>query len=211
MLVDLGIGVSVNSTAPDLPGGPTVELTVVLAGVPHADARHLELDGQAVSVTATSGVGRSEIRDDTGQVIAHVTGVMATAVGPAAPRDVTPSSLFDPRAVTLEPAGGDDHPAQGRVALDDSMLNSRGVVHGGVLAGIAMLAQERFDESGAREGLSLAIHYLRPAHPSLGHLDYRCQYVRRGRSFRTVRTTLTRPDGVVVAEATATAAIPVER
>jgi len=205
MFADLGIGIAVNSAVEGSAGGPTVELTIALAADPHPDARELLLEADALSVSRVTGLGRAEIRDDTGTVVANVLGIMATEVGATPPRGVPAATRFDPRSVTLQPLSEDF--AHARVSLDDTMVNSRAIVHGGVLTGIAMPAQEAFCGTDRRQ-LTVAARFLRPAPPSLGYLECRSEFVRRGRRFHTVRTVLLRPDGAVIMEATGTSVTP---
>jgi uncharacterized protein (TIGR00369 family) len=202
---DMGVGVAVNSAVVDSTGGPTVELTFAIAAQPAPQARFLMLESQAVSVDAASGVGRAVIHDDTGVTIAHVHGVMATSPGLADPTGARATERFDPRSVVVEPVteGFED----ARVILNGGMANNRGSIHGGVLTGIAMTVQDAFHQGSGRQGLSFAVQFLRPAAPEMGHLRCRSEFVRRGRTFSTVRTRLVRPDGVVVAEATGTSVI----
>lgn len=202
---DLGVGVAVNSAVVDSVGGPTVELTVAIAGEPGPDARFLVLESEVVSVNSVTGIGRTVIRDDTGVVVAHAWGVMATSPGVADPIGEPATDRFDLRSVVVEPLTADF--AQARVALDDKMVNNRGSVHGGVLTGIAMTVQDAFLGGGGWQGLTFTAQFLRPAVPDFGHLECRTEFVRRGRTFRTVRTRLLRPDGVVVLEATGTSVI----
>jgi uncharacterized protein (TIGR00369 family) len=205
---DMGIGVAVNSAVVGSTGGPTVELSFTLAAQPAPHARFLLLESEAISVDSVSGVGRAVIRDDTGVTVAHVHGVMATSPGVADPTGVRATERFDPRWVVIEPQT-EDH-ARAQVTLDRRMANNRGSIHGGVLTGIAMRIQDAFHPGPARQTLSFAVQFLRPAAPELGHLESRTEFVRRGRTFRTVRTRLLRPDGVVVAESTGTSAIGTE-
>lgn len=204
---DLGVGVSVNSAVLGSTGGPTVELTLAIAHRPAPNAGFLETEAEVVSVNPVTGLGRCVIRDDTGVVVAHAWGVMATSPGVADPVAVEPARLrFDPRAVVIESVS-DDH-AHMRVSLDETMVNNRGSVHGGLLLGMAMSVQDAFLGAGAWPGLTFTAQFLRPAVPDLRRLECHTEFVRRGRTFRTVRTRLLRPDGVAVLEATGTSVVP---
>ena len=200
--VDLGIGVAVNSTAIDFRGGPTVELTIAMVGDPDPAARFLLLESEAIAVGPVTGTGQAVIRDDTGRAVAHALGVMATASGAGALREVPAKTRFDPRTVSVERLTVGFERA--RVAVDHTMANSRGTVHGGVLTGIALTAQDMFRGVAARQSLSVAVRFFRPVEPGLGQLECRSEFVGRGRTFRTARTRLLRQDGTVVMEATGT-------
>jgi uncharacterized protein (TIGR00369 family) len=202
---DFGIGVAINSAVVGSTGGPTVELTVTHVAPPHPRAKALCLVAEALSVTPLSGTGRSEIRDDLGTVVATVVGVMATSSSGMAPTGVPAGRRFDPTAMTIE-AVADDF-SHVRFAVDLSMINNRGMVHGGVLAGMVAMAQDAFAGAG-RQRLSFAMQFLRPAPPDVGVLACRTSYVRRGRRFHTVRTVLERPDGSTAAEGTGTTVQP---
>jgi len=207
-LADLGVGVAVNSAVVDSAGGPTVELTVAIAGEPDPDAQFLVVESELVSMSSAAGMARCVIRDYLDVVVAHAWGVTAAFPGVADPVGEPPTDRFDPQSVVVEPLAADF--SRARVSLDRSMVSSRGNVHGGVLAGIAMTVQDAFQAGSGAHGLTFAVQFLRPAAPQLGHLECHSEFVRRGRTFRTVRTRLLRPDGVVVLEATGTSVISAE-
>lgn len=203
---DLGVGVAVNSAVVDSTGGPTVELTLAMAGQPAAHAKFLETDAHVVSIGPRTGTGHSTICDDTGVVVAHAWGVMSTRQGAADLDARLPATLrFDPRKVLVEPLTEDF--ARARVALDDTMVNSRGNIHGGLLVGMSMSVQGAFLGDDLWQGLTFTTQFLRPAVPESGPLETHTEFVRRGRTFRTVRTRFLRPDGAILLEATGTSVI----
>jgi uncharacterized protein (TIGR00369 family) len=203
-LADMGIGVAVNSTAHDSRGGPTVELTIAMVGDPDPSARFLYVESEAIARGPLTGTGQAVIRDDTGRAVAHALGVMA-ASGAGTGRAVPYATPFDPRTVRVEPLT--DGFERARVAVDHTMANTRGMVHGGVLTGIALTAQEAFHGLARQHSLSAVVRFLRPLDPGLGHVECRSEFVARGRTFRTARTRVLRPDGTVVMEATATSVL----
>ncbi|MFI5953165.1 acyl-CoA thioesterase domain-containing protein [Cryptosporangium sp. NPDC051539] len=209
---DCGVGVAVNSSVPGVAAGPTVELRVDLVGEPFATSGELRIEGTALYVGTTFGIGRAEITDhDSGALIGHATGVMA--VGRASAESAAPlegGHRLDPSAIGVVPVAGE--PGAAMVALAPGMLNSMGHVHGGVMTAIAGRAQELLREPGVRaEPISLTVEFLRPAPLALGLLNCRSSFVRQGYRFSTVRTEIVRPeDGVPVAVATGTAVLGVE-
>ena len=205
VFADCGIGVAVNSALPESDTGPTVELTITMVGEPHPDAGLLWLEAEVVTVSPVSGIGRCEIRDDTGAVIAHAVGLMATDPGRAGPTEVPATRHFDPRVVTVEAVDGDF--ARAKVGVDDRMVNTRGVIHGGVLTGAVMTAQQSFLADRRWRNLTTNVHFLRPVAVKDGHVVCQSEYLHRGRRFRTVRTSVFRADGRVAVEVIGTSVI----
>ena len=203
---DMGIGVAVNSTAHDSRGGPTVELTIAMVGDPDPAARFLYVESEAIARGPVTGTGQAVIRDDTGRAVAHALGVMATS-GAGTERAVPAAARFDPRTVSVEALT--DGFERARVAVDHTMANTRGMVHGGVLTGIALTAQEAFHGLARQHSLSAAVRFLRPVDPGLGHVECRSEFVARGRTFRTARTRVLRSDGTLLMEATGTSVLAI--
>lgn len=188
------------------PTGVTVELRVDQLAPVAPEARHLDVTAVALGVTDGFGSGRAEFRDDRGTLIAHAVGVMvgdSDGRAPLGPRsDARPP--MDPEAVRIQPLGD----GSARVDVSVGMLNSRGMLHGGVLMALAQLAQDHCHHTAgaAPRPLRLGVSYLRPA-PGEDSLHFRSEYVRRGRRLWTLRTEVVRSDGAVAAIATGTGAI----
>ncbi|MFI7670720.1 hotdog domain-containing protein [Nocardia sp. NPDC049526] len=189
------------------PTGVTVELRVDQLAPVAPGARHLDVSAVALGVTREFGTGRAEFRDDQGTLIAHAVGVMVGDTAGKPPPcygDKNPPSPMDPSILRVH----SEADGSARVDVVGDMLNSRGVVHGGVVMALAQLAQERCHRApGATlRPLGLSVSYLRPA-PGEDFLRFRSAYVRKGRRLWTLRTEVLRPDGVVVAVAIGTGAV----
>lgn len=188
------------------PTGVTVELRVDQLAPVAPDARHLDVTAVALGVTDGFGSGRAEFRDDRGTLIAHAVGMMVgdsdgrAPLGPGS--DARPP--MDPEAVRIRPLGD----GSARVDVSESLLNSRGMLHGGILMALAQLAQDHCHNTAgaAPRPLRLGVSYLRPA-PGEGALHFRSEYVRRGRRLWTLRTEVLRSDGAIAAIATGTGAM----
>ncbi|MHA6795380.1 hotdog fold thioesterase [Pseudonocardia bannensis] len=210
---DCAIGMSVHSSVPGSRGGPTVELRLDHVGPVGAGARTLIVDGSVVHSDTRTGAGRAVLTDDTGVLVAHAVGTMAVdplregvpALGDAAAPGG--GEAFDPVGLAaLAGADPDGDPAELRMTVRGSMSNLRGKVHGGVLMGFAHVAQDRFQAAHgvAVRRVSCTVDYLRPVPLDAGELVCRSEFVRRGRRFWTVRTTVSRSDGKPVALAAGT-------
>lgn len=204
---DCAVATAVFAHPAGSPSGVTVELRVDQLAPVAPGARYLDVSAVALGVTREFGTGRAELRDDRGTLIAQAVGVMVGDADGRPPRGAggdDPTSPMDPEILRVRPEGD----GSARVDVVAGMLNSRGVVHGGVLMALTRLAQERcHSAAGATvRPLGLNVSYLRPA-PGEDFLRFRSGYVRKGRRLSTLRTEVLRPDGVVVAVAIGTGAV----
>ena len=193
VLCDCGLGLALTEERGDGDGGITLDLRVDQVREVLSGTRHLALAADALHLGEEHGVGRAEVRDDRGRLIAHAAGTMAlspslpvVARDPAASErpDVDLATLFD----GLEVAG-----ASARVPVAPETENTRGIVHGALLVGAA-LALAR---AGGHRGrlLSFSAEFLRPVPAEVGELRASIEPVRRGRRFVGDRTSLLLPDG----------------
>ncbi|MBP2369366.1 PaaI family thioesterase [Pseudonocardia parietis] len=224
LLADSGIGYLVYSTARLDAGAPTLDLRIDLAGAPAPDARWLVAELTLLHLDDEIGVGRAEMRDDTGVLVAHAVVTMALTAVPdrpgglarpggsidpdAAPRtDGTGSTdgadfrstlpPFDPARLAPENLEIDDATGDAVFTPGPSTVNLNGTTHGAVLSGLAQSAQaSHLRRAGADQvrPLSLTVDFLRPAHVDTT-LRARSEIVRDGRRFWSVRTELLLPDG----------------
>lgn len=216
MLADSGIGYLVFSAAKLRAGAPTVDLRIDEIGPAHPEATAVTAELTLLHLDDRVGVGRAEVRDDTGGLVAHAVATMAitgvpdrpgglaegapAAGGPGGPDDFRAHVLpFDPdrlrpERLTTDPDGSGDPEVV--FTPGPSATNLNGTTHGAVLAGIGQGAQHLFLDRrgpGARP-LSITVDYLRPAQVDVA-LRARTEQVRDGRRFWTLRTELLLPDG----------------
>ncbi|WP_141286906.1 hypothetical protein, partial [Pseudonocardia saturnea] len=85
LLADSGIGYLVFSTGKLTAGAPTVELRLDLAATPAPHAAWLTAGLTLLHLDDEIGVGRAEIRDDTGVLVAHAVVSMAVTGVPDRP------------------------------------------------------------------------------------------------------------------------------
>lgn len=85
LLADSGIGYLVFSAARLVAGAPTVDLRLDLAGAPAPDARWLTAELTLLHLDDEIGVGRAEMRDDAGTLVAHAVVTMALTGVPSRP------------------------------------------------------------------------------------------------------------------------------
>lgn len=106
MLADSGIGYLVFATARLAAGAPTVDLRLDLAGAPAPDATLLTADLTLLHLDEEIGVGRAEMRDDTGTLVAHAMVTMALTGAPSRPGGLARPGAVDPAAPAPDrPAG----------------------------------------------------------------------------------------------------------
>lgn len=220
LLADAGLGYLVFSTARLAAGAPTVDLRLDVAGVPAPDARWLRAELTLLHLDDEVGVGRAEMRDDTGAAVAHVVATFALTGVPAGPGGLATTSAtgtgaagtddvraalppFD--ATRLRPehlerdAGGDVVFVPG-----PSTTNLNGTTHGSVLSGLAAAAQSAHPGGEGARPLSTTVDFLRPVQVT-DRLRARTVVIRDGRRFRTLGTELLLPDGRAAVRAVGTA------
>lgn len=217
LLADSGIGYMVQHAGRLYAGAPTLDLRIDHVDPPAPDARRMRVRIDLLNLDEETGLGRAELRDDRGTLLAHAVATMAMTAVPAAPgalgaamsgaargpgeRDFRHGlALFD--AARLDPAAltGPD----GDVAFTPGpeATNLNGVTYGAVLAVLAQSVQARHlaGRGGGIRVLSQTVDYLRPS-PTDVELRSRTERVRAGRRFWTLRTELLDPDGRAVARA----------
>jgi acyl-coenzyme A thioesterase PaaI-like protein len=201
--VDSALGTAVHRATPTPSSGPTVDLRLDLVADPVPGT--LTVDAQSLGHRGGAGAGRIEVRDATGQLVAHAVGTMVVEA-PIANRSARMARFVD--IPPLQPEAVDElvrrAPRAGsevRVPLDRSLANLRGTVHGGVVLALGVLVQDRPGDPACRLR-SATCAYLRPL-PLAGEVVGRLSTVRDGRRFRTLRTELLLPDGRTGAVVTA--------
>lgn len=204
---DAAVATAVFAHPAGSPTGVTVELRVDRLAPVAPEARHLDVTAVALGVTDGFGSGRAEFRDERGTLIAHAVGVMVGDTDGRAPLGSGGEVAYppmDPEIVRIRPLMD----GSARVDVSVGMLNSRGMLHGGILMALAQLAQEHchLTAGAVPRPLRLDVCYLRPA-PGEDSLHFRSEYVRRGRRLWTLRTEVLRSDGAIAAIATGTGAI----
>jgi acyl-coenzyme A thioesterase PaaI-like protein len=196
-------------------GGPTIELRLDHVAAPAERARWLIAEAAVLHEVAGAAYLAAVVCDDTGQEVARATGhfVLArgsrgvaspplshSSAGEPSERGGPASEMTDGLFRALAP-GAD--PADWVLPASEWLANARYDVHGGVLLAIGQLAQRRFQEaddaSAALTALRIETDYLRPVPADGGELRCRTGYVRRGRSFCTLRSELARADGQLAA------------
>lgn len=166
-------------------------------------------DGQRVSATAApvlldeaGGLARGELRDAAGRCLAVGTTWSRFIAGipdevlrpPEVPAGIARGAcLSDLLRVRLQDTGRIDLPA--RVELG----NARGVVHGGVLLCLTVMAAEEALRDSGLEVASVRVAYLRPAR---GELAFAPAIIRQGRSLCLVRVEVADVAGVPCTTAT---------
>ncbi|TCK25088.1 PaaI family thioesterase [Pseudonocardia endophytica] len=214
LLADSGIGFLIYTAGELTAGAPTVELRIDHLGPSAADATEVRAEFTLLHIDEQVGVGRADIRDDTGRPVAHAVATMALTGVPDRPGalggDSAPDDAEDFRAgrpafdaARLDPATLEFDGDLAVLVPGRSATNLNGTTHGAVLAALAKAAQIRFlarDGAGARS-LSDTVDYLRPVSTDT-RVRARCETVRSGRRFWTVRTELLLPDDRVAVRAT---------
>ncbi|GAA1382324.1 hypothetical protein GCM10009613_09980 [Pseudonocardia kongjuensis] len=225
LLADSGIGYLVFSTGKLAAGAPTVDLRLDLAGTPAPQAAWLTAELSLLHLDDEIGVGRAEMRDDTGVLVAHAVVSMAVTAVPDRPGGLArPGGAIDPAAggsrdggsgpgtdfrsaippfdpQRLRPERLEFDGADAVLTPGPSTVNLNGTTHGAVLSGFAAAAQAAHLGDPAARPLSLAVEFLRPAHVDVA-LRARTTTVRDGRRFWAMRTELLLPDGRVAVRAT---------
>lgn len=216
LLADSGIGFLIFTAADLTAGAPTVDLRIDHLGPAAPAATEVRAEFTLLHLDERVGVGRADLRDDTGHPLAHAVATMALTGVPDRPGALAGQSgadgsdggdfragrpPFDP--VRLEPENLETDGDDVVFVPGPSATNLNGTSHGAVLAALAKAAQTRFVArrgSGARP-LSDTVDYLRPV-PTDTRLRVRSEAVRSGRRFWTVRTELLLPDDRVAVRAT---------
>ena len=219
LLADAGLGYLVFSTARLTGGAPTVDLRLDAAGVPAPDARWLRAELTLLHLDDEVGVGRAEMRDDTGVAVAHVVATFALTGAPAgpgglatAPATGTTAAGTDARAA-LPPFDATrlrtehlERDADGDVVFTPgpSTTNLNGTTHGAVLSGLTAAVQSAHPGAADARPLSTTVEFLRPVQVT-DRLRARTVAIRDGRRFRTLGTELLLPDGRTAVRAVGTA------
>jgi len=215
VLADTAGGLALSAHVGDAEGGPTIELRLDHAARPAEGASWLFAEAELLHEVGGSGYLSISVSDDTGRSVVRSAGhyllrtPRAKQSDPSRPARAAeldtelrcPSDEIgvpDALLRALAPTG--DDPEVWRLPAAEQLANPRGDVHGGALLTIGELAQRRFlvdsvGGAGPMTPLTLQAQYLLPAPARGGELTCRTAYVRRGRSFSTVRTELVRPDG----------------
>lgn len=205
LLADIALTTSVIASLPDLRGVTTISVTVDHHGLPPAAG--------AMTSTCTASPYDGEgpqhaagvLHDDTGRLVATVSGWFL-----AAPAEAL---AVDRVGLVLEPAADhlldllrvDDGPAFDLVARD-ALSNALGSLHGGIGALATQLAATAALSAGAVP-LSSAFSYLRPT-PRDGAVRVEGQVVRQGRRTGVAGSTMVGPDGRAVVTSTLVAVMP---
>lgn len=225
LLADSGIGYLVFSTGKLRAGAPTVELRLDLAATPAPHAAWLTADLTLLHLDDEIGIGRAEMRDDTGVLVAHAVVSMAVTGVPDRPGGLArPGGALDPEASgSRDDATGPGTDFRSALAPFDpqrlrpeelefdgadavftpgpSTVNLNGTTHGAVLSGFAAAAQAAHLGEASARPLSLTVEFLRPVHVDVT-LRARSATIRDGRRFWAVRTELLLPDGRAAVRAT---------
>ncbi|RZT85122.1 acyl-coenzyme A thioesterase PaaI-like protein [Pseudonocardia sediminis] len=170
MLADSGIGYLVFSAAKLVAGAPTLDLRIDQVGPASPEATAVTAELTLLHLDDEVGIGRAEVRDDTGTLVAHAVATMAitavpdrpgglatgaaapagggTRAGAGDPDDFRAHVLpFDPdrlRPENLTTEPGDDGGPEVVFTPGTSATNLNGTTHGAVLAGLAQGAQSVF-------------------------------------------------------------------
>jgi len=214
VLADTAAGVALSAYQGH--GGPTIELRLDHVAAPTERARWLIAEASVRHEVAGAAYLAAMVRDDTGSEVARATGHFLLARGsrgvapPPLPNSssVAPSEHGGPATKTMSDGlfralvpGAD--PADWALPASEWLANARYDVHGGVLLAIGQLAQRRIQEADGTGAeltpLRIETDYLRPVPADGGELRCRTAYVRRGRSFCTLRSELARADGKLAA------------
>lgn len=220
LLADSGIGFLVFASAGLSAGAPTVDLRIDHLGPAAADATAVTATLTLLHLDDGAGVGRADLRDDTGRPIAHAVATMAMTGAPDRPGGLaggpgghgTDGEIggatdfragcppFDP--ARLAPEQLETDPDAGTVVFTPgpSATNLNGTTHGAVLAALARGAQDRFLAGRDTRRLSDTVEFLRPV-PLETRLRVRTEQVRDGRRFWSVRTEVLLPDDRVAVRA----------
>jgi uncharacterized protein (TIGR00369 family) len=205
VLLDDVLGQAVLSERPAGLWSVTTELNIDVAAP-------LPADGQLVSATASpalidqaGGLARGEVRDAAGRCLAVATTWARYAAGvpdevlvpPELPADVARGDcLTDLLQVRISGTGLLELPPRADLA------NPQGVVHGGVLLCLAVMAAEQALTERRLQIASVRVVYLRPA---VRELTFTPVIVHPGRSFGVVRVDVTNAAGALCTSATVTA------
>jgi acyl-coenzyme A thioesterase PaaI-like protein len=213
LLADSGIGFLIFTAGELRAGAPTVDLRIDHLGPSAPDATEVRAEFTLLHLDGQVGVGRADLCDDTGRPLAHAVATMAMTGVPDRPGALAGETGADGAdfragrppfdAARLDPANLELDGDTAVFTPGPSTTNLNGTTHGAVLAALAKAAQTRFltgDGHGVRP-LSDTVDYLRPV-PVDTRVRVRCETVRSGRRFWTVRTELLLPDDRVAVRAT---------
>jgi uncharacterized protein (TIGR00369 family) len=216
VLADTAGGLALSACQGTGVGGPTIELRLDHVAAPADGASWLIGEGALQHEAGGAGYLSISVSDDTGRVLVRAVGHYLLSrrhtARPSAPDQAAATAgaelgcpadeVGQPDVLlrALAPAG--DDPAHWALPAAAELANPRQDVHGGALLTIGHLAQQRFVHADTAAGesmtpLSLQAQYLLPVPADDSELRCRTEYVRRGRTFRTVRSELVRPDGRV--------------
>jgi acyl-coenzyme A thioesterase PaaI-like protein len=200
VLCDCGLGLALMERRGDGDGGVTLDLRVDVVGDVLPGTRRLALVAEALHVAEEHGAGRVEVRDDRGRLLAHAAGTMANSASlpfvdrdpvDRRPRRLDLTTVFD----GLEVGG-----AGACVPIRPETENTRGIVHGALLAAAAVAVSRGAGDAGRL--LSFGVEFLRPVPADIGELRATIAPVRRGRRFLSDRIVLLLPDGRAAANVT---------
>lgn len=200
VLCDCGLGLALMERRGDGDGGITLDLRVDVVGDVLPGTRCLVLVAEALDVGEEHGAGRVEVRDDRGRLLAHAAGTMAISASlPFVDRDPADQ---DPRRLDLATVfeGLEVDGAEACVPIRPETENTRGIVHGALLAAGAVAVSRAAGDGGRL--LSFGAEFLRPVPADIGALRATVVPVRRGRRFVSDRVELLLPDGRAAASVT---------
>jgi len=197
VLCDCGLGLAFMERRGDGDGGITLDLRVDMVEQIGPQATHLVLVAQALHAGEEHGSGRAEVYDDQGRLVAHATGTMAISPSlPTVDRDPDDTARSPLDLATLFD-GLDIREALARLPIRPETENTRGIVHGALLAGAALAVSRAAGRSGPL--LSFTVEFLRPVPADVGELRATLAPVRTGRRFVSDRVDLLLPDGRLAA------------
>lgn len=191
MLADFGLAACVISTLPDLRGVTTVSLTVDHLALPPRSGA-LVISCRAAPY-ADGGLqnARAEVRDDRGELVAHVSGwLMPTPAEPSGMERV--GLVTEPPAAHVVDLLQVPYAPQFELVARDALSNAIGSLHGGVGALACSLAVQAA-LPGMRP-LTTSLAFLRPT-PKEGSVAVAAQVVRQGRRTGAVDASISGADG----------------
>ena len=193
-----------------LPGlwSVTTELNIDLAMALPADGQPVEAAASPVLIDEAGGLARGEVRDGAGHCLALATtwarfvpGVPAEVLDPPELPDHIERGqcLADLLKVRIGETGSLRLPARADLG------NPQGVVHGGVLLSLAVMAAEQIFVGRGLDVASARVVYVRPA---AGELSFEPVTAHRGRSLGVVRVDVKNAAGALCTTATVTLRSP---
>jgi uncharacterized protein (TIGR00369 family) len=205
VLVDDVLGQAVLMKRPSELWSVTTELNVDVAAPLPAGGPRVSATASPEQIDEAGGLARGEVRDDAGRLLAVATTWARYVVGipdevlvpPELPADVARGEcLSDLLRVRISDSGHLDLPARADLG------NPLGVVHGGVLFCLAVMAAEQALHDRQLEIASVRVAYVRPG---VRELTFAPVVVHLGRSFGVVRVDVTNAAGALCTSATVTA------